>query len=134
LGNRVSQIPPLRLLYQLDDENVPVERNIFDSSAVRELVEELSFKANYLVARKLVAAMPDKAFLRRQVSPNDRRLHSFVDRMNRLGFDFDEASSGTLQSSLCKVQDDDLRKVSPPCDLVTIDEALTTRREWRQSW
>ncbi|KAJ0413908.1 hypothetical protein BJY00DRAFT_47742 [Aspergillus carlsbadensis] len=110
LGNRVSQIPPLRLLYQLDDENVPVERNIFDSSAVRELVDELSFKANYLVARKLVAALPDKAFLRRQVSPNDRRLHSFVDRMNRLGFDFDEASSGSLQSSLCKVQDDDLRK------------------------
>ncbi|KAL2843100.1 hypothetical protein BJY01DRAFT_235768 [Aspergillus pseudoustus] len=110
LGNRASQIPPLRLLYQLDDENVPVERNIFDSSAVREFVEELSFKANFLVARKLVAALPDKAFLRRQVSPNDRRLHSFVDRMNRLGFDLDEASSGSLQSSLCKVQDDDLRK------------------------
>ncbi|KAL2871975.1 mRNA-binding translational repressor SSD1 [Aspergillus lucknowensis] len=109
-GNRVTQIPPLRLLYQLDDENVPVESNIFDSSAVRELVEELSFKANFLVARKLVTALPDKAFLRRQPSPNDRRLHSFVDRMKRLGFEFDESSSGSLQSSLCKVQDDDLRK------------------------
>ncbi|KAL3473316.1 hypothetical protein BJX99DRAFT_200975 [Aspergillus californicus] len=110
LGNRVSQIPPLRLLYQLDDENVPVESNIFDSSAVRELVEELGFKANALVARKLVTALPDKAFLRRQLSPNGRRLHSFVDRMNRLGFGLDESSSGSLQSSVCKVQDDDLRK------------------------
>ncbi|KAL4816417.1 hypothetical protein BDW67DRAFT_54058 [Aspergillus spinulosporus] len=110
LGNRVSQIPPLRLLHSLDDENVPVERNIFGSSAVRELVEELSCKANFLVARKLVAALPDKAFLRRQQSPNPRRLHSFVDRMNRLGFGLDESSSGSLQSSLCKVQDDDLRK------------------------
>ncbi|KAL4905995.1 hypothetical protein BDW74DRAFT_167617 [Aspergillus multicolor] len=110
LGNRVSQIPPLRLLHSLDDENVPVENNIFDSSAVRELVEELSFKANFLVARKLLAALPDKAFLRRQQSPNPRRLHSFVDRMNRLGFGLDESSSGSLQSSLCKVQDDDLRK------------------------
>ncbi|KAL4872757.1 hypothetical protein BDV12DRAFT_125927 [Aspergillus spectabilis] len=109
-GNRVSQIPPLRLLYSLDDENVPVENNIFDSSAVRELVEELSFKANFLVARKLATALPDKAFLRRQLSPNGRRLHSFVDRMNRLGFGLDESSSGSLQSSLCKVQDDDLRK------------------------
>ncbi|KAL2828538.1 hypothetical protein BDW59DRAFT_50448 [Aspergillus cavernicola] len=110
LGNRVSQIPPLRLLYQLDDENVPVESNIFDSSDVRELVEELSFKANFLIARKLVTALPDKAFLRRQLSPNTRRLQLFVDRMNRLGFELDEASSGSLQSSLCKVQDDDLRK------------------------
>ncbi|KAH2769303.1 hypothetical protein KXV94_008657 [Aspergillus fumigatus] len=109
-GNRVSNPPPLRLLYQLDDENVPVERNIFDSTDARELVEELRHKANFFVARKLVSAMPDKAFLRRQPSPNSRRLHSFIDRMNRLGYDFDPSSSGTLQSSLCKVQDDDLRK------------------------
>lgn len=112
LGNRLSQIPPLRLLHSLDDENVPIEDNVFDSSAVRELVEELSFKANFLVARKLLTALPDKAFLRRQQSPNARRLHSFVDRMNRLGFGLDESSSGSLQSSICKVQDDDLRKVS----------------------
>ncbi|PYH95943.1 exoribonuclease R [Aspergillus ellipticus CBS 707.79] len=110
LGNRASNIPPLRLLYQLDDENVPVENNIFDSSPVRELVEELSYKANFLVARKLVTALPDKAFLRRQLSPSARRLHLLVERMGRLGFDLDPTSSGTLQSSLCNVQDDDLRK------------------------
>jgi protein SSD1 len=112
-----------------------VESNIFGSSAVRELVEELSCKANFLVARKLVAALPDKAFLRRQQSPNPRRLHSFVDRMNRLGFGFDESSSGSLQSSLCKVKDDDLRKVSH----LTQDRPLVIRlyliddREWKQS-
>ncbi|RAK97009.1 mRNA-binding translational repressor SSD1 [Aspergillus ibericus CBS 121593] len=110
LGNRVSNIPPLRLLYQLDDENVPVEYNIFNSSPVRELVEELSYKANFLVARTLVTALPEKAFLRRQMSPNARRLHLFVERMNRLGYGLDLTSSGTLQSSLCQVQDDDLRK------------------------
>ncbi|PWY83052.1 cell wall biogenesis protein phosphatase Ssd1 [Aspergillus sclerotioniger CBS 115572] len=110
LGNRVSNIPPLRLLYQLDDENVPVEYNIFNSSPVRELVEELSYKANFLVARTLVTALPEKAFLRRQMSPNARRLHLFVERMNKLGYGLDLTSSGTLQSSLCQVQDDDLRK------------------------
>ncbi|PYH87174.1 cell wall biogenesis protein phosphatase Ssd1 [Aspergillus uvarum CBS 121591] len=109
-GNRISQIPPLRLLYQLDDENVPVEGNIFDSSPVREMVEELSFKADSLVARRLATALPDRAFLRRQTPPNARRLQLFVERMNRLGFGLDPTSSGTLQSSLCKVQDDDLRK------------------------
>ncbi|KAI7515168.1 hypothetical protein KC317_g23880, partial [Hortaea werneckii] len=30
-GGEEAVVPPLRLLYQLDDENVPVEQNIFDS-------------------------------------------------------------------------------------------------------
>lgn len=105
-------MPSLRLLSQLDDENVPVERNIFDSSPAHELVDELSHKANYFVARQLFSAIPEKAFLRRQGSPNGRRLQTFVDRMNRLGFGLDPSSSGSLQSSLCKVADADLRKVS----------------------
>ncbi|KAH8425994.1 mRNA-binding translational repressor SSD1 [Aspergillus melleus] len=109
-GNRTSQLPPLRLLYQMDDENVPVRYNIFDASPVQELVEELSHKANFFVARKIVTALPDKAFLRRQPSPNARRLQTLVERMNRLGFGLDPTSSGTLQSSLCKVQDDNLRQ------------------------
>ncbi|KAJ5599914.1 Virulence protein SSD1 [Penicillium hetheringtonii] len=105
-GNRVPNVPSLRLFQQLDDENVPVEYNIFDSSPAHELVEELSRQANYFVARKLANALPDKAFLRRQSSPNPRRLTL----MNRLGYEFDASSSGSLQSSLCKVSDVDLRK------------------------
>lgn len=97
---------------QLDDENVPVENNVFDSSPAHELVEELSQKANFFVARKLMAAMPDKAFLRRQTPPNSRRLHHFVERMNRLGYGMDATSSGTLQSTLSKVSDVEVRKVS----------------------
>lgn len=115
-GHRVSNMPPLRLMSQLDDENVPVENNVFDSSPAHELVEELSQKANFFVARKLMAAMPDKAFLRRQTPPNSRRLHHFVERMNRLGYGMDATSSGTLQSTLSKVSDVEVRKVShcPP--------------------
>lgn len=104
-------MPSLRLLHQLDDENVPVEYNIFDSSPALELVEELNHKANAFVARKLFLEMPDKAFLRRQAAPNGRRLQTFVDRMRRLGYDIDASSSGSLQSSLCNVADVDLRKV-----------------------
>ncbi|GAM41521.1 hypothetical protein TCE0_042r14701 [Talaromyces pinophilus] len=109
-GNRATNIPALRLIYQLDDENMPVELNIFDSSPAHEVIEELSYKANFFVARKLFAAMPEKAFLRRQAVPNPRRLQTFVDRMNRLGYDIDPSSSGSLQASLFKVQDVDLRK------------------------
>ena len=115
-GNRIVNVSPLPLLHQLDDENVPVECNIFETSAAHELVEEFNQKANAFVAQKLFAEMPDKAFLRRQAAPNPRRLQTFVERMNRLGFEIDPSSSGSLQSSLCKVADVDLRKVNtlPP--------------------
>ncbi|KAL1885526.1 Translational repressor [Paecilomyces lecythidis] len=109
-GNRVTSPPSLRLVYQLDDENVPVEHNIFDSSAAHEVIEELSHKANSFVAHKLLAALPEKAFLRRHISPNARRLQTFVDRMNRLGYNIDPTSSGSVQASLFKVEDPELRK------------------------
>jgi protein SSD1 len=109
-GNRSTKIAPLRLLYQLDDENVPVEQNILNTTAAHEIMEELACKANYFVAQKIFAAMPDKAFLRRQTPPNPRRLLTFVDRMTRAGFNVDSSSSGTLQNSLFEVGDVELRK------------------------
>ncbi|KAL2411115.1 Virulence protein SSD1 [Exophiala dermatitidis] len=109
-GHRSANISPLRLLYQLDDENVPVEQNIFNTSAAHEIVEEICCKANFFVAQKILAALPDKALLRRQAPPNPRRLLTFADRMTRAGYEIDTTSSGTLQNSLFKVEDPDLRK------------------------
>ena len=109
-GNRSTKVAPLRLLYQLDDENVPVEQNIFNTSAAHEIMEELTCKANFYVAQKIFAAMPDKAFLRRQQPPNPRRLLTFVDRMSKAGMEVDASSSGSLQNSLFQVEDVDLRK------------------------
>lgn len=109
-GSRSSHLPSLRLLYQLDDENVPVEHNIFDSSASHEIIEELSHKANVVVAEKISAAFPETAFLRRQAPPNARRLQTFADRMTKAGYAIDTSSSEALQNSLFKVEDTDLRK------------------------
>ncbi|KIV88643.1 hypothetical protein PV10_08307 [Exophiala mesophila] len=109
-GHRSANIAPLRLMYQLDDENVPVEHNIFNTSAAHEIIEEISHKANYLVAQKIFAALPEKAFLRRQAPPNPRRLLTFADRMTRAGYDVDTTSSGSLQNSVFSVQDPELRK------------------------
>ena len=99
------------MLYQLDDENVPVERNIFDTSPAHEIVEELSLQANYHVARKIATAFPDKALLRRHAPPKTGRLQTFAERMTRLGYEIDTTSSKTLQTSLLKVEDAELRKV-----------------------
>ena len=108
-------MPPLRLLHQLDDENVPVEHNLFDSTPAHEIIEELGHKANAYVAQKIATALPEKAFLRRQAPPNVRRLQTFAERMNRIGYEIDTSSSGSLQNSLFSVKDADIRKVRPIC-------------------
>ncbi|KAF1814234.1 RNB-domain-containing protein [Eremomyces bilateralis CBS 781.70] len=109
-GDVTTDIPPLRLLYQLDDENVPVEKNIFDTSAAHELVEEIHTLTNGTVARKILEAMPEKAMLRRQADPNPRRLRTFAERMNAIGVEIDITSSSTLQNSLFNIDDVDTRK------------------------
>lgn len=110
LGSDGESIAPLRLFYQLDDENVPVEHNIFDATPSHELIEELTYKANSFVAQKIAKGLPEKAFLRRQGPPNPRRLQTFAERMNRIGYEIDTTSSGSLQNSLFKVEDPEIRK------------------------
>ncbi|CZR65533.1 related to SSD1 protein [Phialocephala subalpina] len=109
LGTNGETIAPLRLIYQLDDENVPVEQNIFDSTPSHELIEELMHKANTYVAQKIAQGLPEKALLRRQSPPNPRRLTTFAERMNKIGYEMDTTSSGTLQNSLFKVEDTEVR-------------------------
>lgn len=110
LGAGGEPIAPLRLLQQLDDENNPVQNNLFDFTPAQELVEELMHKANAYVAQRLAEGLPEKALLRRQAAPNPRRLQTFVERMTALGYDIDSSGSGALQNSLFKVDDPELRK------------------------
>jgi protein SSD1 len=109
-GDRPAENHPLRLIYSLDDENVPVEENIFNSSPAHELIEELSHKTNAFVATKIVTGLPDKALLRRQPSPNPRRLETIAERMGAIGYSIDTTSSGSVQNSILQVEDDDIRK------------------------
>lgn len=109
-GGEEAVSPPLRLFYQLDDENVPVEQNIFDSSPSHEMIEELSHKTNAVIAEKIFKTMPDRALLRRQANPNPRRLQTFAERMANIGIDIDISSSAALQNSLFRIEDDDTRK------------------------
>lgn len=105
-----SMIPSLRLLHLLDDENVPVERNIFDYSPAHELIEELLHTVNAYVAQRIHDGLGPKSFLRFHPSPNPRRLHSLADRMNRLGLKFDTSTSAALQNSLFNISNEDVRR------------------------
>jgi protein SSD1 len=110
LGQDSSNITPLRLLCQLEDENVPVVGNIFNSSVAQEMFEELAYKANAFVAQKIANGLPEKALLRRHPAPNPRRLKTFSERMTAIGYQIDTSSSGSLQNSLFKIDDVDIRK------------------------
>ncbi|TEA22211.1 Virulence protein SSD1 [Colletotrichum sidae] len=110
LGAGGEPIAPLRLFQQLDDENIPIKHNIFDSTPGTELVEELMHKANAYVAQRLAEALPEKALLRRQGPPNARRLQTFADRMNAIGYEVETSGSGSLHNSLFKVDDAEVRK------------------------
>jgi len=105
-----ENIPSLRLLYQLDDENVPVEENIFNSSPAHDIVEELSYMANAFVAQKIAAALPEKALLRRHATPKPGRLQTFAERMTSAGYEMETENSGALLNSLFKIKDADMRK------------------------
>ncbi|KAK7186598.1 hypothetical protein DPSP01_001985 [Paraphaeosphaeria sporulosa] len=109
-GDRSTDIPSLRLMHQLDDENVPVEANIFDSSPSHECIEELSHMTNAFVAKQIAASLPEKALLRRQAPPNPRRLQTISERMNAIGYTIDTTSSGSVQNSLFQIDDVDIRK------------------------
>lgn len=109
-GNHSANIAPLRLMYQLDDENVPVEQNIYNTTHGHEIFEEISHKVNATVAEIIFAGLPQKAFLRRQQPPNPRRLLQFAERMTNAGYQVDTTNSETLQNSLFRVTDPDLRK------------------------
>jgi protein SSD1 len=86
-------------------------------------VEELIHKANAYVAQRLEKGLSEKALLRRQAAPNSRRLQTFVDRMTALGYEMDSHTSGTLQNSLFKVDDTDIRKGMETLLLKTMQRA-----------
>ena len=87
-----------------------MEHNIFDSSPAHELVEELCHMANAYVAKKIVATLPEKAFLRKQAPPNPRRLQTLAERMTAIGYDLDISNSESLQCCLFNIKDADVRR------------------------
>ncbi|KAK9370670.1 hypothetical protein V1509DRAFT_616462 [Lipomyces kononenkoae] len=110
LNSATVEIPHLHLLNQLEDENVPVETNLFERRASSPMIDEIMIKVNSIVASVLSQKLGERAFLRRHIAPNPHRLNAFLDKMRILGFNFDGTSSSKLQSSLFQIGDTDTLK------------------------
>lgn len=87
-----------------------MEENIFYCAPAQGVIEELAIRANAAVAQKIAVALPDKALLRRHAPAIQRRIETFGDRMNRLGFNIDVTNGATLQNSLLNLESDTVRK------------------------
>lgn len=67
--------------------------------------------ANMAAASKIALHLPEQALLRRHEDPIERRLTSFKERLDRLGFSMDISSAGSIMKSLEAVQDSELRQI-----------------------
>ena len=67
--------------------------------------------ANMAAASKIALHLPEQALLRRHEDPIERRLTSFKERLDRLGFSMDISSAGSIMKCLEAVQDPELRQI-----------------------
>lgn len=105
-----GNMPILGLLDQIDDENVQVTSNIYDTSLAKQMLGEINIQTNRVVAQKLQAELKGKAFLRRHSEPILQRLESFSDTVRSLNLGIDTSSSAELQKSLLNIKSDEVRK------------------------
>ncbi|BFZ65444.1 Translational repressor [Saitoella coloradoensis] len=110
LGSTKLELDSLRLLAELDDEDLPQGTNLFESTAAAWLVEELMMKAEIAVAEKINEKFSEGALLRRHPRPQERRLRLFLDKAKRLGYEIDGTDGASLQRSLLQIDDLDIRK------------------------
>ncbi|OCF35764.1 hypothetical protein I316_02256 [Kwoniella heveanensis BCC8398] len=95
----------MKVAFQLDDQGRPVDCEAYKKTEANSLVEEFMLLANTSVAHVIANGLPEQAILRRHEAPIERRLEGFVKRAQKLGFEMDATSAGTLQKSFERVQD-----------------------------
>ncbi|CAG8469835.1 4725_t:CDS:10, partial [Acaulospora colombiana] len=101
----------ISLKFDLDEDDLPLECNVYESKDANRLIEEFMLLANISVAQKISSAFPEQALLRRHAVPIERRLNDFVEHAERLGYNINTSSAGALQRSLDAVEDEDAKEV-----------------------
>ncbi len=102
----------LNLLNQLDDEKLSssLSLNIFDFKKSEILIDEIFLKINSTIGQKLLATLGSKTFLRKHSIPTLNKIELFVSKCKKLGINIDVTNSSTLQNSIFKIKDLNIRK------------------------
>jgi hypothetical protein len=89
-----------KMYFCLDEEKMPVDVGTYVRTASHFLIEEFMLLANKSVAKRIHAAFPDRALLRRHPAPNDNKLADFISMCTANSIDFDTKGSKGFQRSL----------------------------------
>ncbi|KAI9257683.1 hypothetical protein BY458DRAFT_588779 [Sporodiniella umbellata] len=102
-----------RQLLAFDDPVKPSEVTISNKNPeVAKLTKEFLFLANRCVAHKISSQYPEQALLRRQAAPDNRKIIELREYANNyLNVDLDVADASTLQASVEKIEDAELRQL-----------------------
>ncbi|KAF8897586.1 SSD1 protein [Infundibulicybe gibba] len=109
--NGSLSLESLRLRFKLDDNGMPVDCGQYERTDANNLIEELMLLTNIAVAQHIAVHLPEQALLRRHDNPLERRLGTFVQRAERLGYKMDTSSSGALMRSFQAIKDPSARRL-----------------------
>lgn len=111
LENGTLTLETLRLSFKLDDNGMPVDCGQYERTAADLLIEEFMLLSNTTVAQQIAAHLPEQALLRRHDNPIERRLNTFKERAERLGYKMDTTSASALMRSFDAVEDPTARRL-----------------------
>jgi protein SSD1 len=109
--NGALSLESLRLTFKLDDNGMPIDCGQYERTEANFLIEEFMLLTNISVAQHIAAHLPEQSLLRRHDNPIERRLNTFKERAERLGYTMDASSSGALMRSFEAVGDPTARKL-----------------------
>ncbi|KZO93722.1 RNB-domain-containing protein [Calocera viscosa TUFC12733] len=104
------RIHSLKLNFDLDENNMPLDCQPDNRTEANSLIEEFMLLSNMNVAKMIAASLPEQAMLRRHEEPIPRRLERFAEQAKRLGVTMDISSAGALQTSFNAIEDPALRR------------------------
>ncbi|KAG1358214.1 hypothetical protein G6F62_000907 [Rhizopus arrhizus] len=100
-------------ILSFDDPMKPSKVNIsYKNPETASIVKEFLFLANQAVAQKISSQYPEQALLRRQSPPDNRKINELQEYAAKyLGIELDITNATTLQSSVQKIENQELRQL-----------------------
>lgn len=109
--NGALSLESLSLSFKLDDNGLPVDCGQYERCDANYMIEEFMLLTNIVVGQHIAVHLPEQALLRRHDTPIERRLSTFTQRAERLGFNMDTSSSGALMRSFDAIDDPTARRL-----------------------
>ncbi|KAJ3525487.1 hypothetical protein NM688_g8396 [Phlebia brevispora] len=109
--NGALNTQPRDIAFKLDESGMPIDCGTEDRTEANNLVEEFMLLTNIAVAQQTAVHFPEQALLRRHDTPIERRMAAFAERVERLGYKLDTASSGALMRTINTITDPAARQI-----------------------